>query len=78
MHVTKHIKQLVGEELVKREAQLLQKHDMATNGIMGSMPLVPNMPVKFTAAADEEYGILKNTRGVLLKWQLHSVDVQSL
>ena len=29
------IKHLKGAELAKREAQWLQKHDMATNGIMG-------------------------------------------
>ncbi len=72
------IKNLVGAELQKREAQWLQRHDMATNGIMGFLPAVQQMPVRFTATQNKEYKIFKNTRGVLVNWELHPVDVALL
>lgn len=72
------IKRLTGTELARREAQWLQKHDQQTNGIMGFMPCVPGMPVRFTATADKERKIFKNTRGVLLKYQFDPLDVSLL
>ena len=43
------IKGLKGPELAKREAQWLQKHDQATNGIMGLFLVTLSQPVRFTA-----------------------------
>ena len=72
------IKALKGVELAKREKQWLQKHDQATNGIMGFFPATLNMPVRFTATQSPKWKIFKNTRGVLVNWELHQVDVAFL
>ena len=40
-----HAVLLIGTELAKREAQWLQRHDQATNGIMGFFPASLNEPV---------------------------------
>jgi hypothetical protein len=72
------IKRLKGAELSKREAQWLQKHDQATNGIMGFFPATLNEPVRFTATQSKQLRIFKNTRGVLVNWELHPVDVALL
>ena len=72
------IKHLKGDELAKREAQWLQKHDQATNGIMGFFPATLRQPVRFTATQSKELRIFKNTRGVLVDWELHPVDVALL
>ena len=72
------IKNLKGRELAKREAQWLQKHDQATNGIMGLFPTTLNQPVRFTNTVSKELRIFKNTRGVLVNWELHPVDVALL
>ena len=67
-----------GAELAKREAQWLQKHDQATVGIMGLLPATLGEPVRFTATQSKEYRIFKNTRGILVNWELHLVDVALL
>ena len=72
------IKELRGAELAKREAQWLQKHDMATNGIMGFFPATLNEPVRFTATQSKQLKIFKNTRGILVNWELHPVDLALL
>ena len=51
---------------------------MATNGIMGFLPCVQQMPVRFTATQSKELKIFKNTRGVLVNWELHPVDASLL
>ena len=56
------IKQLRGAELAKREAQWLQKHDQATNGIMGFFPVAKDMPVRFTATVNKEYKIYTRSK----------------
>jgi len=72
------IKELRGAELAKRETQWLQKHDMATNGIMGFFPATLNEPVRFTATQSKQLKIFKNTRGILVNWELHPVDLAFL
>ena len=67
-----HAVLLTGTELAKREAQWLQKHDQATNGIMGFFPASLNEPVRFTATQSKQLRIFKNTRGVLVHWELHA------
>ena len=72
------VKELRGAELAKRETQWLQKHDMATNGIMGFFPATLNEPVRFTATQSKDLRIFKNTRGILVNWELHAVDLALL
>ena len=72
------IKELRGADLAKRELQWLQRHDMATNGIMGFFPATLNEPVRFTATQSKELKIFKNTRGILVNWELHHVDLALL
>ena len=60
------------------KAQWLQKHDQATNGIMGFFPAALGEPVRFTSTLSKELRIYKNTRGILVNWELHSVDVALL
>ena len=72
------IKKLKGAELTKREARWLQMHDQATVGIMGLFPATLGEPVRFTATQNKELRIFKNTRGILVNWELHPVDVALL
>jgi len=72
------IKNLKGLELAKREAQWLQKHDQATQGIMGFFPATLRQPVRFTATESRKHKIFKNTRGIFVNWELHPVDVALL
>ena len=65
-----------GETEEKREAskeRLLKYHDRHTGGIPGLLPLVVDLPVRFTDAIDrkaKEQGVFKHTRGVLRGWDL--------
>jgi hypothetical protein len=72
------IKKLKGVELAKREALWLQRHDQQTVGIMGLFPATLGEPVRFTATQNKELRIFKNTRGILVNWELHPVDVALL
>ena len=60
----------------KREVakeRLLGYHDRQTGGIPGLLPLVPNLPVRFTDALGrgaKEQGVFKHTRGILRGWEL--------
>jgi len=74
----RHFKKLKGAELAKREAQWLQRHDQATVGIMGLFSATLGEPVRFTATQNKELRIFKNTRGILVNWELHPVDVALL
>ena len=42
---------------------------------MGLFPTTLNKPVRFTNTVSKELRIFKNTRGVLVNWELHPVDV---
>ena len=65
-----------GESEEKREEakeRLLKYHDRLTGGIPGLLPLVANLPVRFTDAIDrkaKEQGVFKHTRGILRGWEL--------
>ena len=53
--------------------RLLGYHDRQTGGIPGLLPLVPNLPVRFTDALGrgaKEQGVFKHTRGILRGWEL--------
>ncbi len=53
------------ESLEKQRERWLQLHDKVTNGIMGLLPLVHDMPMRFTSTENAAYGVFKNSRGKL-------------
>ena len=67
-------------ELRRRKENWLQRHDQSTGGIMGLLPLLPNMPVRITQTLPElkPFGLFKNTRGQLYNWTLHPEDVAAI
>ena len=67
-------------ELQARKSNRLQRHDQATGGIVGILPLLPNMPIRITQTLPElkPFGLFKNTRGTLYSWTLHELDIARL
>ena len=67
-------------ELQARKSNWLQRHDQATGGIVGILPLLPNMPIRITQTLPElkPFGLFKNTRGTLYSWTLHELDIERL
>ena len=58
---------------VLRKERWLEIHDRFTGGIPGLLPLVLNLPVRFTDtpnATAREMGVFKNARGKICGWQL--------
>ena len=53
------------EELQRLREKWLLTHDQRTNGIMGVLPLVHDMPLRFTASVCAELKLHKNTAGKL-------------
>ena len=53
------------EELQRLRKSWLGTHDQRTNGIMGLLPLVDNMPIRFTDSVCAALQIHKNTAGKL-------------
>ena len=56
-----------------RKEKWLELHDRCTNGIPSLLPLVVDLPVRFTEAVDKrsrEQGVFKHTRGILRTWEL--------
>ena len=68
------------QELQHRKEQWLQRHDQATAGIMGLLPLLPGMPVRITQTLPElkPWGLFKNTRGSLHGWSLADADATAI
>ena len=68
------------QELQHRKEQWLQRHDQATAGIMGLLPLLPGMPVRITQTLPElkPWGLFKNTRGSLHGWSLAEEDIAAI
>ena len=60
------IKGLHGDALQAARGKWWKRHDQHTNGIMGLMPLVYGLPVRFTRTVDALRKIHKFTRGVLI------------
>ena len=59
------------EEL--RKASWLRLHDRRTAGLPGLLPLVLNLPIRFTESLGKtarKQGVFKHSRGVLCGWQL--------
>ena len=65
-----------GDSEEKREEakeRLLKYHDRLTGGIPGLLPLVPNLPIRFTDAlgrAATERGAFKRACGILRGWEV--------
>jgi hypothetical protein len=72
------IRELQGPALEHRKEQWLQLHDQQTSGIMGLLPLVKGMPIRFTNSIDRERGVFKHARGVLVGWELQNLDFETL
>ena len=68
------------QELQHRKEQWLQRHDQATAGIMGLLPLLPGMPIRITQTLPElkPLGLFKNTRGHLFGWSLADEDIAAI
>ena len=58
--------------------RLLQYHDRATGGIMGLLPLVLDMPIRFTESLNRDYGVYKHSRGWIRGWKLTDAEEQRL
>ena len=67
---------LKGRALQRQRDRWLQLHDKQTGGIMGLLPCVRGLPVRFTETVDREKRIFKNIRGVLGGWELSDLDAE--
>ena len=61
--------------LNKRRRDWLKRHDQSTSGIMGLLPLVKDLPIRFTVTVDKKRNIFKFTPGKIVGWTLDPVDV---
>ena len=64
-----------------RKQKWLQFHDRSTAGIPGLLPLVLDLPVRFTdapSASAREQGVFKNARGKLRGWKLLPAEQERL
>ena len=64
-----------------RKERWLEFHDRFTSGIPGLLPLVLNLPVRFTDSLrrpEREMGIFKHTRGILRGWEVDETEEQRL
>jgi len=57
-------------DVARRQEQFLELHDRDTAGIMGMLPLVRDMPVRFTYSEKRDQGVFKHSRGHLRGWSL--------
>jgi hypothetical protein len=67
------------EEL--RKERWLEFHDRFTGGIPGLLPLVVDLPIRFTESlgkAAREMGVFKHTRGILRGWELEAEEQQRM
>ena len=76
-------KMVGGEEKGKPETKELRRerwlefHDRFTSGIPGLLPLVMNLPIRFSEAlgkAEREMGIFKHTRGILKGFEVEEEE----
>ena len=67
------------EEL--RKERWLEFHDRFTGGIPGLLPLVLDLPVRFTEsinATARRMGVFKHSRGILRGWDLPTEETERL
>ena len=72
--------QTTNKQELRRE-RWLEFHDRFTSGIPGLLPLVLDMPVRFTESLGRqarEMGIFKHTRGILRGWDVDQEELQRL
>lgn len=65
----------------ERREQWLKFHERFTNGIPGLLPLVLNLPIRFTETPNKlarQLGIFKHTRGFLCGWQLPADELERI
>ena len=65
--LTTEEEQMTHEELQQKRESWLAQHDQRTGGVMGLLPLVLDMPIRFTDNVDREQKLFKNTGGRLKK-----------
>ena len=69
------------ERAAERKERWLEYHERFTNGIPGLLPLVLNLPVRFTDSPNtiaREQGIFKHARGILRGWELDTEEEQRI
>jgi hypothetical protein len=54
----------------RRQDRFLELHDRDTAGIMGMLPLVLDMPMRFTYTENRTEGVFQHSRGILCGWIL--------
>ena len=62
----------------QRKERWLEFHDRFTSGIPGLLPLVMDLPIRFTESlgkAEREMGIFKHTRGIFRGFQLEEEEM---
>ena len=71
---------LTHDMIQARKQKWLTFHDQQTNGIMGLLPLVKDMPIRLTKTVQRHLDkrLFKNSRSKLHGWQLHPVDHERL
>jgi hypothetical protein len=65
-------------EIERRQERFLELHDRDTAGIMGMLPLVLGMPMRFTYSESREQGVFKHSRGHLRGWILTEQEKQRI
>ena len=63
------------ETLRKQQQQWLQLHDRSTAGTLGMLPLIEDMPIRFTETYDRKQSALKHATATLLGWGLSPRDI---
>ena len=68
------------EKEALREEKWLTYHDRYTSGVPGLFPLILDLPVRFTEPPHDayNYGIFKNTQGIIRGWRLSDTDSEHI
>ena len=76
-----YLDQMKKDKEESRKEKWLQKHDRDTGGIPGLLPLVLDLPIRFTEALNKqarEQGVFKHARGWLRGWELPAQEISRL
>ncbi len=65
-------------DIERRQERFLELHDRDTAGIMGMLPLVLDMPMRFTYSENREQGVFKHSRSHLRGWILTEQERQRI
>jgi hypothetical protein len=60
--------------IARMQDKWLERNDRDTAGIMGILPLVHNLPMRLRAPKDKEGGAFKNSKCVLVDWELDGAE----